>query len=256
MPATDALKAVTKPYERKARLYPVFLCLLPLVGVAVGVYGIKLEGREVLASMAISVGIFFLLANISRESGKRLEPQLYRQWGGTPTTQVQRHRDKRIDRVTKAGHHSFLATKIGVGYPLEGDEISNPTGADEVYAAGTRWLIGATRDIARFDLLFAENIEYGYRRNAYGLRWIGVLLCAAAIIWCLVAEGALSSSGLNVPEMTKLSSGATCSLLLSAVMLIVWLFFFTAASVKSAAFAYADALFGACLALRQGRGEE
>lgn len=247
----DALKAVTKPYERKARLYPAFLCLLPPMGVAVGMYGIDLEIPEALLSLVMSIGGFFLLANIAREGGKRLETRLYAAWGGMPTTQVQRHRNERIDRVTKAGHHTFLASKLSVPFPTEGEEIANPAGADQVYAAATKWLLEATRDTAKFDLLFAENIEYGYRRNALGLKWIAVTICGAAIGWCLLAERVLTLHGVDPLALEGLSGGAIGSLAVSGVMLLVWLFFFTEATVKSAAFAYADALFRACLKLRE-----
>lgn len=254
MAIEDVLKAVSRPYERKARLYPAFLCLLPIVGVAIGEYGLKLKLSEALVTLSVSIGVFFLLANIAREAGKRLESQLYQAWGGIPTVQMLRHRESRIDRITKAGHHAFLSQKLGIPFPSESDEIADPIAADHAYAAGSRWLLEATRDTKKFDLLFDENIAYGYRRNALGLKRIALAICGAAIAWVLIAEQVLTTRGIAVSMVGHLSPGALGSIALSAALALIWLGFFTKIAVKSAAFAYADALSRACSILRQSSG--
>jgi len=164
------LEKISTPYERKARLYPAFLALLPILGIAASLYGFELRAQESLVSLASAIGGFYLLANIVREAGKRLEGTLFAKWGGTPTTQLQRHRDDRIDPVTKASRHLFLGKKLGAAFPKAADEAKDPKGADDLYGAGTRWLLEHTRDHEKFALIFAENISYGFRRNGLGLK--------------------------------------------------------------------------------------
>lgn len=245
------MKAVFKPYERKARLYPAFLCLLPIAGVAIGQYSLNLDLAKAALTFGLSIGTFFLLANIAREAGKRLEPQLYEEWGGMPTVQMLRHRNSRIDRITKAGHHAYLSQKLGIAYPTVDDEVADPDAADHAYAAGSRWLLEATRDTKRFGLLFEENITYGYRRNALGLKRLALAICVTAIAWVLVSERVVTARGVDATMLTQLPLGALGSLAISASMMVIWLTYFTKASVRSAAFAYADALSRACSSLRQ-----
>jgi hypothetical protein len=61
------------------------------------------------------------------------------------------------------------------------------------YEEATRRLIGLTRDRKRFRLLFAENVNYGMRRNLLGLRWTGMAVAAVTVIVAIVMV--LASSG-------------------------------------------------------------
>jgi hypothetical protein len=240
---------VTEPYERKARLYPALLALLPILGIAVGLYGMGGNVKQSLGALVTTFGGVYLLVNIGRERGKRMEPHLFRLWRGTPTTQLQRHRDDRIDRITKRARHIFLAGKLGVSAPSAAAEAADPQGADEFYAAGTRWLIEHTRDTKRFPLIFAENVSYGYRRNALGLKPIALTVSIFSLLWVLVSQDVLTRHGIAVIATTGITPGAKLSLAVSLTALAVWILFFTKETVRTAAFAYADMLLRACSVL-------
>jgi hypothetical protein len=126
MTIEDLLKSVSNPYERKARLYPALLGLTPVLGVAAGVYGVRLEIPQAVGALFVAVGGFYLLASIVRELGKRREEALYIKWGGKPTTQIQRHKDGRVDKVTKAARHEFLASKLHISFPTATEEQADP----------------------------------------------------------------------------------------------------------------------------------
>jgi hypothetical protein len=90
--------------------------------------------------------------------------------------------------------------------------------AYEAYEAGARWLREHTRDTARFALLFKENINYGFQRNALGLRWIGLALALAGALSILAKGGVLSLARphLHVDRLSLLTpscrwSFASCS---------------------------------------------
>lgn len=233
-------------YERPARMYPAFIVVAPILAVAIGQYGVVLDVKHGLSALTVSLGGLYLLANVVREYGKRLEPRLHRKWGGVPTTQLQRHRDPTIETPTKLRHHRFLSGKIGIPFPNADAERANPDAADAIYASGTRWLLEHTRERERFGLLFQENVAYGYRRNALALKPLAVAICISAIAWVLLSTGVIDTHGFDSVAARDLPPGAIGALAACVALLVTWLSFFTERSVKTAAFSYADMLLRAC----------
>jgi hypothetical protein len=250
MTLDDVVSKVTDPYDRQARLYPALLCLLPLLALIALLYAPYVSALTGVVTMAISCGGLFLMTNICREMGKRLEEKLFREWGGKPTTQLLRHRDNAIDSVTKRRYHSFLAAKINAVFPDAEQERSEPAAADEVYQSGARWLLDHTRPDAgkQFDLLFRENISYGFRRNALGVRPLAIVIAFGCLLWALAKERNLFGTGsaFDLSALTRLSPTATASLTLSTAMLLVWVFFFTKKSLRTSAFSFAQTLLRTC----------
>jgi len=248
----DRLAAkVADPYERQARLYPALLALLPSLAMTVLLYGPKASALTSGVTIAVSCGFLFLLTNLCRESGKRLEGKLFQEWGGKPTTQLLRHRDHTIEGVTKRRYHLFLAAKINVAFPDELQEQKDMDGADDIYQSGVRWLLNHTRpeDSNKFDLLFKENVTYGFRRNALGMKPVGLIVSIGSLLWTLGREDVLFSSGgkfIDVAALGRVPEATTVSLIVSALMALAWTFFFTKASVRTAAFTYAESLLRAC----------
>ena len=78
-----------------------------------------------------------------------------------------------------------------IGYPLPNhkEEEANPAWADKTYREVVGALREATRDTSRFPLVFAENTNYGFRRNLLGLRPIGTPIAAALALysWALLS---------------------------------------------------------------------
>lgn len=247
----DLVSRITNPYERTARLYPALLALLPLFVLIILLYGPRATVVTTAISAAGSCGCLYLASDLSREMGKSLEDKLFGEWGGKPTTQLLRHRDKTIEAVTKLRYHSFLAAKINHLFPSPIEESQNSEAADETYQSGVRWLLNHTRpdNTKKFDLLLLENIDYGFRRNALGIKPIGVIVSIGSLVWVLIRRGILvfrRSEWIDVTALLRLSGFSIASLAVSAAMLLVWCFFFTEKSVRSAAFTYAEMLLRAC----------
>lgn len=242
----ELLDKVTNTYERKARLYPVLLMLIPVFVLLAGVYGIAVEFKEATIGLLISFGIFYLAASFSRELGKRAESALYLGWGGKPTTLLLRHRDTSLDPVTKDRYHAILAKKMGIRFPTPNEETEKPENADYIYQAATTWLIEQTRDNNKFDLLFQENIAYGFRRNCYGMKLIAIFISVTTLLWSLVIFGAIDFQGFHIAILAKIPTGGWFSIGASILSLSFWAVFFTNRTVKTAAFSYADRLFKSC----------
>lgn len=245
MGLTDMLAKVTDPYERQARLYPALLAGLPLIVTATVLYGSN-SVLTATSTVVASCGGLYLLANIAREQGRRLEPILYEAWGGKPTTQLLRHRDRNIEGPTKRRYHEFLSRTVSLQFPSETEEVSNPVAADEIYQSAVRWLLNHTRDKTKHKMIFDENIAYGFRRNAYGLKTIGIGICLATSIWVLISEGIVAVGEGIFLNSGGLSTSTMISLGVSGAMMLVWVSYFTEKTVRSAAFTYAETLLRAC----------
>jgi hypothetical protein len=251
----EVIEKFSNSYERKARLWPALLTLLPAIVLASTLYAPFASLAANAVSLAISCGALYLLANIAREYGKRLEPKLFESWGGTPSTQILRHRNNHFGATIKGNFHAFLASKLGVAFPDAEVEMANTDQADDVYRSAVTWLLSQTRDTKTFDLLYRENISYGFRRNALGLKPLGILISLGTIIWVLVIRGVLVISATNiswvVENLAALPTGAWLTIGVSGLLLAAWLFFFTRATVRTAAFAYADTLIKSCNQLQR-----
>jgi hypothetical protein len=179
---------ITDPYQRKARMYPALLALFPAIATVILFFSPSASSLANVISVAASCGGLYLVSNLSRTLGKRLEPRLYASWGGTPTTQLLRHADATIEAPTKLRYHSFLSKKIGAPLPARDQEKENPVAADEIYRSAVRWLLNHTRD-EKFALLLKENIAYGFFRNAFGLKPVGIVVSVGCILWVLAMQG-------------------------------------------------------------------
>lgn len=242
----ELLEKITDPYERKARLYPACLAVIPVLALALGQYGFSLKLEASMVGLLSALGVLYLASSIVRELGKRLEGSLFAEWGGKPTTQVLRHRDKMIDPVTKARYHAFLSEQINVKFPSKKDEEAHPDVADTIYQSATKWLLDRTRDKKAFALLFQENIAFGFRRNCLGIKPFSIIIALSTLFWSLFTNDVVTSQKINLGALHGFTFGAWFSLGASLLMLVIWLFYFTKRTVRTAAFAYADMLLRSC----------
>lgn len=243
---SDLVAQVSDPYERKARLWPALLALVPLFVAVAAMYGTRASVFSSAVALGIACGGLYLLAQITRDRGKKLEERLFNEWGGKPTTQLLRHRDPTIEAVTKSRYHAFLGRKLGQSLPTAAQESADPDAADDAYQSAVRWLLSQTRDRERFRILFEENIGYGFRRNALGLKALAVFVTVVCVLLVIGKYGVLTPQGWTTESLSKLPDEAWASLAVSLVVGGVWVFFVTKQAVKAAAFAYAEALLRAC----------
>lgn len=233
----DFSKLITNPYERKARLYPALLLISPMIATLVALLSTRLSGLQSLVAAMIGCGGAFLLTQLARDAGKAGEEKLLSRWGGLPSISILRHRDSRLDALTKARYHKKLASLVKEAKaPTIESEQANPKAVDEVYSAWSNYLRVHTRDTKKFALLFQENINYGYRRNVWGMRIIGIFLALLSLAICsarLYFE--YRSSG-------KLDDAAEGAAAFAAIMLLLWLFRFSESWVRVPADAYAARL--------------
>ncbi|WP_321912298.1 hypothetical protein [Burkholderia cepacia] len=229
-------------YDRKARLAPALLALFPvLVAFATRLSDWAFLG--IVSSLVISVGGLWLLTDIARRMGKAKQDRLFKEWGGSPTVQLLRHSDERLDEDSKRRYHRVLGGKAEVSMPNTEDERREPKSADAKYKSVQQWLLQNTRDKSKFQLLFNENMTYGFRRNGHGLRYLGLAFCAISARWALWSAPFATWDALLQFIATPKVAIQLCA---SGVMALVWILFFTKEAVREAAFSYAEELLRSC----------
>lgn len=173
-------RAYLDRYSLQARLYsglvtvfPIFLIFLPL-----------LEYKAVLTAIpaAILGGILFLMSNLTRSRGIRIENRLVKEWDGLPTTRLLRFRNSESN-VLHERRRRKIETLYGQPLPTHAEEATNPEEADRIYEASIRSLITKLYRVrGNFPRVLDENINYGFRRNLLGLKPIGITLSLLALV--------------------------------------------------------------------------
>jgi hypothetical protein len=243
--------AALDDYTIKARFWPGLLTGLPAAA-GLSVIIPDLSWQKQLGTGVGGILVFaFLLAQIARSRGKRLEPRLFELWGGKPSVRLLRHRDTTIDVHTKARYHRNIEEISGgkLRLPSAAQESEDPHEADQVYEAATKLLIARTRDKSAFPLLYSENVNYGFHRNMWGFKPFGI---AASLIGLALAGWRLTDRVQRVHEAVtefRFVQEETVSPIVAAVisllMLAIWAVWVRPEWVKIPANAYAERLLEA-----------
>ncbi|WP_426436042.1 hypothetical protein [Bradyrhizobium genosp. P] len=222
-------------YTLFARLFPAVIAAAPALALAWVVVTSGTEIRLVhgIAGTALAV-LLLAFADAARRRGKAIEPRLIEAMGGLPSITMLRHRDAAFDAATKLRMHAFLAAKISEAAPTPAQEAQDPEAADAFYKRAGDWLRENTRNQKKFDILFNENISYGYRRNLYALKWIALVVNVLIVAGC-IGQYVFHWPAKADPELTPVFVIA----FLHACYLLV---FSTRAAVTEAACTYARQL--------------
>lgn len=224
-------------YSLKARTYPCFIVLLPCLLLAI-FYVTNIEAYYHYLTSFISIGVFsFILAQLGRDRGKKKEKELFKHWGGIPTSVILRHSNKYLDVHTKKRFHTKLEQLIpDIRIPTPEEEQENLYAADCIYYSCTKYLLSKTRDTNKYPLLFKENVNYGFRRNLWGMKVWALII----IVGCLITHAVIVTE-----KFTTFKIPSTIDLLLLASLVIILMFWLLTVNkewIKVPAFAYAERL--------------
>jgi hypothetical protein len=223
-------------YDRNARLKPALTAALPAAWTVMAWSPGNALGWGGLWGLIVGAGGTFLLAQMARDRGKRKERALFDRFGGRPSERMLSYAAAN-NTVQLAQRHEKLSRLMpGVSIPTEEDEVRDPYAAQQIYGACVAFLISRTRDDR---LLFQENMNYGFRRNLWGLKPIGIV----------VAGGAAAVLGLRLfMEFSTHSPVAALLVSFEALnlgMIGAWLFWFIPSWVMIPSRAYAERLMEA-----------
>src|SRR5262249_8085205 len=163
---------------------PAVIAAAPaLAAIALLISWNKIELSNMIATGAL-FAVLFALSDFARKEGKRIEPILYREMGGKPSTTMMRYADNTFDAAAKGPYRNFLAGKINSPAPTEAEEKADPQQTDAFYERCGDWLRENTRDTKKFSILFNELVTYGFRRNLFGVKWPALLLNLIVVALC------------------------------------------------------------------------
>lgn len=221
-------------YSLRARLQPALLTLLPAALAVFAWTGPGEKWTSALWTLFGTAGGTYFLAMLARNKGKRIEPGLWASWGGSPTTQLLRHSGI-ANPMLRERWHKYIAKLLGKPAPTVDEEATDPTKADQFYAAGVKLLIDRTRNTTTYPLVYKENVQYGFCRNLYAMRITGIVVASLGIVVSCSAGIWLVKSG------TPKAAPWVCAVG-GIALLAWWITSVTASWVKVPAFAYAERL--------------
>ena len=225
------------PYSMQAEAFPVFLTVAPIALLLAMVLPEGMSLKDLVIRGLPFVGVFglsFVFSQIGADSGKCLEKRLWEKWGGPPTTRFLRHGNQEYNEITRQHVHERLR-RLGIHVPTSNEQLDNPKHADQCYEECTAELRRLTRDKTRFPLVYKRLIDYGFRRNIFGLRRFGLLIAAAAFLLCLVHT--VYTWNMVAPNVFMI---AICSI--TAISIVAWLTLVNEKAVQLGASRYANSL--------------
>jgi hypothetical protein len=126
-------------------------------------------------------------------------------------------------------------------FPDATSEASDPTKVAVICESAVKWLREATRDTKKFSLVFAENTNYGFRRNLLGVKPLALAMCVLTLAATALHAWLSTAGNLSAVTAQSWSSGVV-----ACIGIVVWGTVVNADFVKTTAFAYATALLAAC----------
>lgn len=229
---------VDSPFDRytlHARIAPIFVTLIPFSFAVAVWFPTASAVWNYVGTLLVTFPVSALLAQLGRELGKRKEPVLFKRWGGTPTTRLLSHRLSTLNPITLRRYHDKLASLLpDLMIPEPLDEARNTTSTDQIYESCVHFLRESTRDRKQFPLVFAENVNYGFRRNLWALKPYGIVSAIIGIVSCGLFL-------LNRQHEGNSSIGVV-GLLVSAALFALWIFVFNPDWVRTIAYTYAERL--------------
>lgn len=238
MPETNNL---LDEYALRARVAPTLVVIvIPVIGLLC--WFPAFSTTQLTLAAALSTVLIAIFSQIGRDQGRALQPKLYVAWGGQPSVQLLRHRSRLMSKETRERYRLKLeSVNPALRLPSEIEEMADPDGADSRYDSVCLFLRDSTRNKATFPLVFAENVNYGFRRNLLGMKHAGIALSLTAAVSALIA----TIVGMK-PDAFELPPIPTVAAILNVVLLTWWLLRINSEWVRVAAFAYAERLIGAC----------
>jgi len=198
-------------YTREARLAPAFLSVFPIFLLLISLFSGLQGAVPALLTLLCVFGVVRWISHIARGIGDQRERELFRRWGGKPTTTMLRFAAKRrgaegmrggrevryllqeaprledIEHAIEKRGRSLFPSDEDDCAAVKKDEDEGQSGGhlDSLYEPLVAWMRENTR---QNKLVFEENISYGFQRNFYALKRFAIT-CG---ILALLAQGAVA----------------------------------------------------------------
>ncbi len=245
------LSVVEDTYNLRARIAPSIVVYLPIMFAVASWWPGDAKWPGLLAGVGISLAVGTLLSQLGRDLGKDKQKRLFLKWGGVPTTQLLSHRSSTLNPLTLVRCHDALRKlrpELRIPRTRE-EEAADLTAADAVYASCTDALRELSRDKTKYPLVFEENVNFGFRRNLWGMKPSAIVIAAASATACLAKVWQ------EMLKSTAVPPAPACFGVVGLILLVIWCVRITPSWVRTAAFEYANRLIGICETFPSGPRE-
>jgi hypothetical protein len=225
-------------YDRTARLYPALLVAAPFTLFALTLLSLP-DAWQKAASLIAAGGLHVLLIQWVRDRGLSAQKTLWADWGGPPTTRMLRWSNA-TNLTLQTRRHEDVGKATGVPLPTAEEEAADPESADDCYETAVTVLRQRTRSGDDYPLVQAENAHYGFRRNLYGCKPLGIGFAATA---AAIEIALVILSWLGVVDLPP--GWLLLAALLSGAAIVAWRKWITPGFVETAANKYAEELLSA-----------
>ena len=234
-----SMKFPSDSYTLQARLLPMFILLLPIGLVLLVWYPATSVWVGALEALGVPVVLTALLSQLGRDLGKKKEPILFASLDGMPTDRILSYAKGFLDQATATRYRTKLTQLLPSAQFLdEAQEEDAPSSAVEVFRTCTNFLREKTRDQDKFPLIFAENTNYGFRRNLWAMRPAGIMLSGLAVLG--------SVSPLLLGPKDSIPAVLVIAVCVNVCLFVFWIFRINKSWVRIAGEEYARQLFAAC----------
>jgi hypothetical protein len=173
------------PYEIRARIIPTLILLSPTTVIPLA-FDMSLSNDWIGSAIAGLTGVSLLYVGslVVRFLGKRTEFDLWRTWGGPPSTSLLRTADRTLPHSTKTRIRSYIQKEFGI--ELDGLEENDPDWSLRVGEA-FRLVRQRVRQHNPDGLWYVHDAEYGALRNFYGVANLMAVLAGLSALLCAIA---------------------------------------------------------------------
>jgi len=165
---------LTDRYERKARLLPAVIVVLPLAIAVASLVGLQADWYSALGAGALFEGVLGVgLSHLARIPGTTFGEKLATQWGGQPTHRWLRPGDVAHSEAQKSRWRGAIRTLTGLTVPATAG-TKTAEEIDKLIDDAVRQLRNRLREEPAARMVTVHNEDYGFARNLGGLRWAWV----------------------------------------------------------------------------------
>lgn len=239
----DKIKGFFDDFTFHARVMPIIILSIPIV--IIGIHsGIAHDSLiESVLMCSITLAFLTITSNIARNLGKDYEKKMYKQLGGMPTTIVQRFSDDTFDDITKQRYHKKLNQFEGLNLPL--DRATETINDDQQYISAANILRNyANANREKEPRVYQELKEYNFWRNMYGTKNIALFLYFCILVREIVIL--YINRKLSLKEIFLQPYPEYLTLIVTAIGIILMLFFINQKTVEQKGFDYAKTLIEVC----------
>lgn len=235
-------------YSLSARVRPALFIVLPIILTA---YILFEPLRTLLGSLLgilLTCGVVNFFANQMSSKGNLLQEELFKKWGGAPTTLILRHSNNELDKYTKQRYREKLVSLVSnFKNVTERSEKANPNDADQHYISAINYLREKTRDSKKYPLILKENMNYGFSRNLLAFKGTAITIILISLtISVLIIVITFKDKYVDINSLTLLPPEHYVLIILHLIFLLIWCFMINEKWVEVRAYAYAKRLLSSC----------